>query len=277
MSMDHDTLMYSLACTFQNTFNVTLGENATTFVETYGKKFHKLTTVEKVYYTKYTLKLAESFAEQMGMIREFEINTDPEAEIVHDFSITPKKGSVRYIVMSHKHINVKDIIPEKLPKLCKYSKNTTVAKEFGAGYQHINTTAMKKIQSKSLYNEVTDKLKRKSIYEPICNLVIDSFSMKRKCATSFYHALFDESDRIILKLYKNKFVMYDFGKAMEEASSYKMKLTDHDEVTVTFNNKAEFAMKLKINNAEIKEKLSLKFHVDFKNMDELFASTSVTV
>jgi hypothetical protein len=269
--------MYSLACTFKNTLGAELGENADSFIKSYGKKFAKIGTVDKMHYTKYSLKLAEAFSEQMGTIKEFEMNVDPESDIIHDFSLRPKKGETRYVVMSHKSINVRDIIPEKFPKICKYKKNTNISKGYVAGYEKINEHAGKKISSKEKYNEISDKVKQSAIYGPICELVIDSFSKKRKCAPYFYRHVFDESNRIILKLYKNRFTMYDFGTDVGEAESFKMKLTDHNQITVTFSNKAKFVMTLKTNASEIKERLSVKFHVDFANMDELFAITNKTI
>jgi len=277
MSLDEQMLLYSLSCTFENTIGASLGENAQSFQKSHTKNFSKLPPAERMHYTKYSLQLAESFSEHVGIIKEFEINLDPGIDIPHDFSITPKKGEKKYVSLSHKDIHLRDVIPEKFARVCKYKKNTNIYRNFSTNYQKINENAYKKISSKERYNCVSDKLKQSAIFYPICELIIDSFAKKRKCAPYLYRYLFEESERMVLKLYKNRFVVYDFGTILDDVQSFKMKMTGENEITITFNNGAEFILSLKTNSNEIKEKLSLKFSVQFKTMDKLFAVSNKSV
>lgn len=272
MPINTEILLYYLA----KTFNTTLGVNMSNETSAYLKKKSKICTTmdkeEKFYYAKYALKLVEALDKYLKDISFFEIKIDDdEEEIVHDFKLTWGEKNVVHISMNHNSINTRDIIPEKIMKICKYKRNTNICKEYTERYNKLNNKIYQKISSNEKYSEINDKTKRKFIYEPLCQLVMDIISKKRKCAEYLYNHLFDESDRIVLKLYKNRFVVYDFDKEIDEVEGFRMKYNGENIITVTFNNDACFDLVLHTNATEIKEHISVKFRNTFKNIDEIFA------
>jgi hypothetical protein len=277
MPVDEKLLLYSLAQTFNTTLGVKICSDTKAYLKKTEKKFNKLELNDKIYFTKYALKLAQGLADYLDEIVSFELNTDPEHEVVHDFRlIRKKKNECIYVSTDHNSIIVRDLIPEKLMRICKYKKNTNICKAYLNGYEAFSKKAYKKISSHDKYSDLKDKTKNSVILEPLCNLVVETIAKKRKCAANLYDHLFGEQNRIVLRLYKNRFTIYDFSKELEnEVESYKMKLTSSDGITITFNNGAKFTLVLHTNATEIKEHLSLKFHTNFVNMDELYSvSTS---
>lgn len=271
MPIDEKLLLYCLANTFSTTLNVDICDDTVAYIKSKTKSFGKLSVTEKMYYTKYSIQLAQSLMEYLDKITLFELNTDTEHDILHDFRLTWSGDNISHISMSHTSINTKDLIPEKLMKICKYKKNTNVSKEYTAKYKTLNEKGYKKIQDSSKYSELTGKKKSSAILEPFCDLVLNTLSKKRKCSQNLFNHLFNESDRIVLKLYKNRFIIYDFGIELDDVESYKMKLLEGNIITISFNNKTKFSLCLQTNASEIKEHLSIKFHTSFKNMDELFS------
>ena len=277
MPIDEKFLLYSLANTFNTTLGIDLCDDTKAYIKSNAKKFAKLSTTEKMYYTKYSLQLAQSLSEYLDGISMFELNTDADNEIIHDFRLKWKKGNVAHVSMSHSSIHVKDLIPEKLMKICKYKRNTKISQAYTDQYTKITEKGYKKIQSKTKYSELSDKSKNSALLGPVCDLVVNTLSKKRKCAANLFNHLFNESDRIVLKLYKNRFTIYDFGADLDDVESYRMKLNQGNEILITFNNGIEAALVLQTNASEIKEHISLKFHTSLKNMDKLFAVSNSSI
>lgn len=277
MPIDQKYILFSLANTFNTTLGVDISDDTKSYIKSVGKNFAKLETQERVYYTKYSIQLAQKLSDYLEGIKMFEINTDENPEVVHDFRLKWKKGNVAHISLLHGSINIRDIIPEKLMKICKYKKNTKNYKLYMENYIQITERAYKNIKSKKKYSELSDKSKNKNLINPICQLVYNTLSKKRKCAAHLYKHLFSESDRIVLKLYKNRFSIYDFGKEIDNVESFRLKMGEKNELIITFNNGVKFSLALQTNASEIKEHISLKFHTNLKNMDDLFAVSNSSI
>ena len=277
MPIDQKLLLYSLANTFHTTLGINISDETKTYNKKKSKEFGKMSVNEKMYYTKYSIQLAQSLMEYLKDISLFELNTDEDNEIVHDFRLTWKKNNIAHISMSHTSINVRDVIPEKLMKICKYKKNTNMSKAYISSYKTLNDKGYQKIKKYDKYSELNDKTRNNAVIYPVRDLVLSTLSKKRKCASSFFNHLFDESDRIVFRLYKNRFTMYDFGKNLDEVESYRMKLNQDNDIVIKFNNKTTFVLTLQWNASKISEHLSIKFHTIFKNMDDLFAVANITV
>ena len=274
MPIDENFLIYNLANTFHTTLGVDLSDDTEKFIKNVGKKFAGLSKNDKIYYTKYALQIAQNLSEYLDDITLFEINTDEAPEIVHDFRLTWGKKNISHISMDHSSININDVIPKKLMKICKYKRNTNICKMYNANYKKINDNGYKKIKAKDKYSEISVKAKSKHLLEPVYQLVLSTLSKKRKCAANLYNHLFCESDRIVLKLYKTRFTIYDFGKTLDDVESFRMKYISDKELVIAFNNHVKFSLVLQTNGSQIKENLSLKFHTSIKNLDDLFAVKS---
>lgn len=277
MPIDENLLLYSLANMFHTTIGIAISNGTTKFMKAMTKKFNKLPTSEKMYYAKYAIQLATSLANYLKDISFFEINDDGDSEIIHDFRLTLSKNNVVHVSMIHSSIGVRDIIPKKLMKICRCKKNTNRYKAYMSTYDHLNNQGYQKVKKYERYSEIEEKLKNKAIIFPFRDLLKDTISKKRKFAVPLYHHLFQEQDRIVFRLYKNRFIMYDFGRKLEDVSSFKLKLDQNGNIVITFSNNTKFVLTLQTNASKIKPNLSIKFHTDFKNMDDFFAITSENV
>lgn len=278
MPIDTQLLLYSLANTFKTTLGTEVCNETVLFMKTVAKTFAKLDIEEKMFYTKYSMQLTTKLSFYLQEITRFELNTDTSPEINHDFRLIWKNDSIAHLSMVYNSINVKDIIPEKLMRICKYKRNTNICKKYMEEYQKINDEGYDVIQKYEKYTEIPENIKNKILLEPVCNLVMNTIAKKRKCANNLYNHLLNETDRIVLKLYKNRFTIYDFGvKTDTDVTSFRMALETDNTIVITFNNKAEFILRLHTNASEIKNHLSLKFHTHFNNLDELFAIDNTTV
>lgn len=271
-------LLYSIAHTFNTVLGIEICEETKTFLIRKEKRFNKLTNDNKIYYMKYALQLVSKLTEKdiSGEITKFELNVELKSDIDHHFRLIAGK-EITHISMSHAQINVKDIIPKKLMKICKYKKNTNISKAYNESYKSISTTIYNKIQSKIKYSNISEKTKDSVIYIPMTDLFHNTLSKKRKCAPYLFKHLFNESDRIVLKLYKNRFCIYDFRKQLEydPVESYKMKIDHPNKIMIIFNNDLKFTLTLLVNGSEIKEHLSLKFNTQFNDLEKfnIFSSS----
>ncbi len=277
--MDNHILLYSLANTLHSSLGIKICKRTKKYLEAKTKEFNKLGQTDKSYYATYSLKLAQCLTEYIPKVESFELNTDTESEISHDFRLISKKIGLKCISLSYTDLNIRDIIPEKIMKVCNYRKNTNMYKDFSSAYKQINSAAYAKISSKEKYSELSDRTKQKYLYEPVTKLVSSALFKKRKCAQHLYTHIFDETDRIILKLHKRKFVIYDFGIELKESNitSFKISTNGPDGITLIFNNGTKFDLLLRTNGGLITEHMSLKFHIKLSNMDELFAIKSGSV
>ncbi|ANB50823.1 hypothetical protein [Powai lake megavirus] len=279
MSVDRDILLYHIVSTFDTIVSTDLCKNS--------KKLLKDTNLDlsiqdKIYYTNYSLKIVQKLVEHTEndlslKIKGVEINTEENHEIIHDFRIICNKNHLIHISMNHKSINVNDIIPEKLMKICGYKKNTNMCKTYTTEYQQICEKSYRKIKSHEKYSEVDDNIKNKMIITPITQLVFDTLSKKRKCAENIYNHLYKDGNRIVLRLYKNRFRIYDLNRDIDEIKSFGMKMSEDNEIIIKFNNGMIFNLKLRTNASDIKERLSVKFRTTFKNLDKLFVVCDISV
>lgn len=281
MPIDTEILLFYLIKTFNTTLGIDISDETSSYLKKKSKTCVIINQEDKLYYSKYALKIAEALNKYLTDISFFEIKinnkNDEDNEIVYDFKLTWGKKNIIHISMNHNTINTKDIIPEKMMKICKYKRNSNICKEYTERYTKLAEKIYQKISSVEKYSELTDKIKHKYIYEPICQLVMDVISKKRKCVEYLYNYLFDESNRIVLKLYKNRFIIYDFDKEMNEVESFKMRYNGKNTITILFNNNTCFDLVLHTNAIEIKEHISLKFRNLFKNIDDFFAVDSGTI
>ena len=226
------------------------------------------------FYTKYATILSEKIvAISKKKISKFEITQDDDSVIMPEFTITYGKSS-RRICLNHKDIRIANLIPKNLMKICGYRKNTTISKEFTESYSKLNDKVYSKIKSHSKYSEITPEKKESLIFKPVSQLLIDTISGKRKCSSNLFKHLFSETDRVVIRIYKSSFTIYDFSKDISETESFKMQLLENHDIILTFKNGVEFKLSLQTNAPEIKDKLSLKYHVSIQNFDQLFSIDS---
>lgn len=278
MSVNKNLILYNLVNTLEGNFNVKLCKNFKNLQKEQLDNFNEIEIDQRFYYIRYGLQIAKCLMENYENFSKLELNNDSDHEIKHDFRLVWNDlDKMVHISMDHRSITVRDIIPDKLMKICNYKGNTKICREYKESYAQLNKECYRSIRKKEKYSELTIKRRQKAIIEPFNDLLISTLSKKRKCARHLYSHLFDESERSVLKLYKNRFTLYDFSKDIGEVDSFRMKLTTDNLISIIFNNKAKFQLSLQTNASHIKKHISLKFHTDFKNIDDFFAVANCSV
>lgn len=282
--LDNKFILYSLAMTFRNNLGVSLSSSAVKFIEgEISEKFDNLDTDSKIYYFRYSLKMAESLLNYIPKITEFSMANFDDTVSPHNFIIESKKMGTKYIRLVNTDSFSEDIIPNKLMKICKYNKKTNVGKEYYSEYESTCEDIYDRISDEKKYSDLSDDEKEKYIFKPITNLVISTLSGKRKCAPHLYNHLLPFNDIIAIKAYKKKFIIYDFtmtsnlkGKT-HEVTSLKLKKISSSQIEVEFSNGVLFDLNLKTNGKKISEHISLKYHAKIGNIDDTFLVESVIV
>ena len=268
--MDTQLLSYSIYQAFTENLKIEDDESCRKLIKKGSRKYDDLDENEKLYYSNYALKIAKSLLNHVGKINTLVIM---EENGKYSFKLVQKK-SERIVHIVNTNIATKSIIPEKMWKVCGYRKNTNVSHEFIDAYLDINEKFMEKVEEKEYvnYSEVSEKIIEKFINKPICSLIADSFTKKRKCATELFNYIFPYYDEIYVKAYKTRYAIYDFATEIPDPESIKLTYDDEEsnKINLNFNNNAQFVMILKTNSSKIREKLSLKFTINFKNIDDIF-------
>lgn len=275
MSVDSNHILYGIATCLESQLNVEICDETRKMLKKHGKEFKELDTSDKLYYANYSLKIVRGLNEVFGEISAFELGSNDE-EIDCNFTIVVGEESIP-VSLNYKSIMIYDVIPEKLMKICSYRKSTNIYKDYIDAYEKYSKATYKKIGKYEKYSDLKDNVKNKTIYEPLSNLVVDTISKKKKCAPYLYNHLFRECNRVVVKLFKNRFFIYDFRKEMEEIKSYNMKLLSESSIQITFNNKTKFTLNLHTNATAIQEHLSVKFRTNLVNMNELFSVFSASI
>lgn len=271
MSVNLEYLLYSLANTFSKNLGIKICKNTKKFITKLENDYNNLLLDDKLYFSTYAIKLTDTLIHYLPKINFFEINLDDNHKILHNFRLKWKNDNTAHISMLHNTIDINNIIPEKLMKICGYNKNTNISKEYSDRYGKISKKFYKKFHKFEKYSSIDTDVKNKYVFDPICKLFIDTLSKKRKCADKLYDHLFSETNRIVLKLYKNRFVIYDFGVKLEPVTSFQLKQIEKNQINIKFNNNVEFLLNLQTNGSEIKQKLSIKYRSTMINLNELFS------
>ena len=274
MPVNEDILLYTLIHTFNSSLNIDVCKNTQNMINDKSKIFKDLSIDDKVYYSTYAVKIAKFLIGYFENPYLIELNSGNDHD--HDFRIHWNRNKVAYISMHYDTIEIRDIIPKKLMKICKYRKKSKIHTWYTTEYDNICQKALNKLKDIEKFSDISDKKKMSLILFPICNLIMDTLAKKRKCSDNLFKHLFTKSDRIVFKLYQNRFLIYDFSRELEEADNFKMKMTKENEISITFSNSTQFTLALNTNSSQIKDPLSLKFNTRFINMDELFLIESLS-
>lgn len=269
MAIDCDILLYSVIDTFQG-LNIKFSESAQKYYDKWQSKFYSYKVSKQLTYMKYALDVATMLSKYLGRIYSIDLNKDAN-DASYDFMVSwGSKGRKKSRISFHREtIRVNNLIARKLMKACRYKKNSNIYKLYCESYDKLNDKFYKKIKSNENYSDIKSSLKM-DMLKSFSELVMQTLSKKKKCAQSLYNALFTETDRIVFKLHVNKFTMYDFGQEQMVIKSFKLRQIDDRTLSLSFNNGAAFQLMLSTNSTKIKPQLSLKFHVKFQNLDQLF-------
>lgn len=219
---------------------------------------------DKTHYASYAVQILENLAAHVGKIREIDIDDNSDLVV--------RYGSRREITVSvdYSTLAVSNLIPRNLMRVCCYSKNSNIYKQYMENYNALNDKYYRLIRKHDNYSQIKEKV-RNEMLESFVDLFLDTLSKKKKCAQNLYDGLFREKARILFKFHVKRLSMYDFQDPYIEAiTSYKLERLESNRIQITFNNGAVFHLTLTINSSKIQPILSLKYNVRFQNLGEMF-------
>jgi hypothetical protein len=284
-----DYLLYVLISELANTHNIALDDNATNHKKNTLKPFAKLSAETRIYYTKYGSKLASAFAEYLPNIQMFGLSIDDEDHPDSQawFTWIPEPTDDEAGDQEHDetctYINfkysqpVRDVIPKKLMRICKYGGNSNKFKAYREAYEEFRSNAYACIEDFAKYSEIELASRREIIFDPIIELVYNTLLRKRDRKDVLFEHLFPNPDAICVDLGKKKFTIYDFTTELGGDNGYHLKILKNGKLNIKFNNGCHFILTPRTNATYIAEEVSIKLHTTFKNVDELFVVTHATI
>lgn len=272
--LDRPILLYSIANVFKNNMKIKVSDeiNENYLDGDISSEYLDMTVEEKNTYSTTAFKIVQSLMEYIPQISLVEMSQEEEVSFSYDFILHSRKCGTKYIRFTQKNDYVNGIIPHKLMKICGYRKNTNMYKSYYPEYTSITEDIYDRFSDKEKFSNLTDKQKERNVYDPVNTLVYNTLLNKRKCAAKLYEHIIDDGEAIVVRVYKRKYKIFDFGIELDadEVSSMSLKKPAADELTIKFNNGVKVELMLRNNNTDITSKLSLKYNAKITNIDELF-------
>lgn len=264
MPIDYDMVLHCIIGAFE-TFGVNMSDDISGYYKSGSYNFSKLGTNEKIYYINYASNVMGKLISHVGDVNYLDIDTTNN----HCLMLSVNKGKTfNYVTLARQKEN--DIIPEKIMKVCKYKKGDKTCDQFKESYNSLNNSIYKKIKTYEKYSDIPETVKQKKIYEPVCELVMETLQNEQKCAQKIFSYLFCPSKMIVLKLMQKRYVIYNFN-VKQNVDSFEISADEEsNKLKITFSNGAIFNLTLLSNSQEVKEHLSLKFHTKFHNINDIY-------
>lgn len=279
MSVDTNIILYNLAKQFHSTFNTVICKRSTKMIQLCDPKFYKMSDEKRIFYVTYAAKMAKVLRETYEGILLFELNANDEHEICHDFRLCCSSNEIIHVSLNHKTVVTHALIPTKIMKTCGYRRGSKVHKQYTWDYNKLTRRAYSKIKQYEKYSDIPDNTKSTYLLNPVADLVMETLQNKRKCAPLLYNALYQDGKRVVFKLYKSRFTMYDLTRRLKDVTSFRIRVDEDTPniVELKFNNGVGLNLVLRTNVNSITDHISLKFHTKFVNFDKLFKVESVKV
>jgi len=183
MPADSLILLHNIALTLHTTLSIKTNAYTLSFIK--SDSASSLDTADKLYYSKYSVQLTQHLINHLGDIEYFElIDSTSDANKLDktiDYDIILKSADKRqfYISLSYKSIKVKNLMPDKIMKVCKYKRNSKIYKAYTGALTKINNSAYHKIKNSEKYSDISEATKTSIIYSPVCELVMQTLGKKR--------------------------------------------------------------------------------------------------
>lgn len=275
-------IIYCVIKQFKDLHSVQSDDDTDSFCENVMKKFSKTTLDEKNYYLSYANCLIDSLVKSFKKPKKIVINAEPDkkAPMQYDLMLTYGKENSIPISFDFNTIGINNIIANKFMKPCGFKKNSNVYKAYHTAYNKINNKVYEKIKDKDSFSEIKEKFLMKNMYDPITNLLVATLQMKRKCASNLYHSIFDETPRVLIKLMKSRYVIYDFSRYQYQPTGFSLKKESGNELQLKYKKFTDedgnridgpnFKLTLNKNSTKINPILSMKYTITMINMNKLF-------
>ena len=235
--------------------------------------------LSKMFYKAYALKIIMALVENKVNIKRVNIDhtfdEEPESYFIN-LSNDNKDPGVD-IEFSNTTPVIRDIIPDRLMKICKYQGNSNICKKYKPEYSELNDRIYRELSNYDKYSEISEDDKNKILYEPFVDLFVDTLSKKRKCAVNLYNHLVTFSSKIVVVPSSTVFDIYDFTNTnnLGDNPSYKLKKISENQISIRFNNGSRVVLTLKSNATNIGKHLSLKYHAALDNMSNIYCTNQV--
>lgn len=282
LPIEENILMYSIVFSLTNNLAINVCQKSKNLLTYHNTSYNNLQSPEKIYYSKYAMKILEKITGYMENVSYFEFNDDFESEIQHNFKITwgpDVEKIITPVSLYGETINIVNILPEKIMQYCKQDSESEICIEFEKNYEKL----MSNLRNKIIKREESEKLhiskKTELISNSVYKLIIDTLKQMQHCALHLYNHIFSENNRIVFNIAKNKFRMYDFeNPELNDVTSFKIGMDPEKKcIILEFNNEVAFLLTLKMRDSQIKERISLELVTKMVNIDKKFMVQSATI
>lgn len=289
--IDRALMKYCTIKQYMDMYSIKIDDDTETFMTNTKSKFAKKTLDEKNFYMTYSLSIVDTLNKNFKKPNKIIVNSDTEdkAAMKYDLLLTHKKDKTIPISFDYNSLAINNILANKFMKICGFRRNTTIYKTYKAEYDKINDKVYNKIKSKESFTDLSEKTLMKTVYDPFTALLAATLTLKRKCSTELFNAIYEECPRVIIKLMKSRFVVYDFTEYNYQPNGFSLKkiektnnqlLLKYKKYTDESGNKIDgpiFLLTLTKNSQKIKPQLSLKYNITMENMDKLFLMADTKV
>lgn len=239
----------------------------------------ELSKGESVYYQEYAEAIVGYLSHTYRKVdlSDFRLNKDRKGVKTHDFVLSNSDDLSIPVSLQYKTLGINDLIPSRLMKICKLRGGTKPNRKYTEGYEAIETRAYSKISHYERFKDVPEEKLDAHLITPMRDLVVETLDKKKTLSANLYHYLMTDKDRLLFRLRKKGFDVYDFTRDIPDPTAHKIEVgrTDLNSFLISFNNECSFQLELRPNNPYIKEHISLKFRVSFENLDDTFMARTV--
>lgn len=266
--IDYRLLVINLIKMFKTISNIQVGKNAKKLLVSETDDDYSDESI-KIYYMTYSLKLVDTLRSHVSNITAIDIpNNYGTFTDAYTLILTSDDDNITVEIGKNMPV-LKDIIPDKLMKICKYQGNSNVSKKYKPEYKQLNDKIYSRLSKKyDKYSDISQEKKDIILYEPFVDLFISSLVKKRKCAQHLYNHIITFEPKLLIITRHNNYELYDFTKISElgDNPSFRLKKIDKNSINITFNNNFKFRLVLHSNATNINQHLSLKYHITFVNV-----------
>ena len=125
--------MYTMITTFSVDLHVKVCDESKNFLSYHQIEYNNLNTVEKLYYSKYAIKMIDKMINYMENITYFELNDDLDSIIQHNFKLEWGESDNRtktLVSLYYETLDIANILPEKLMQYCKIDDESQISQTY---------------------------------------------------------------------------------------------------------------------------------------------------
>jgi len=150
-------LLYTVSTTFSANLECEICEQTSVFLNKYSKKYAKLDASDKIYYSKYAIQLVQKLTEYLEQINRFRMKEEDD-DAAYDFCLITGNNKKNYVSLQYSTLNLNNVVPNKLTKICHCDKDSIVTKSYDKSYNVINKDVYSEFSCYDKYIDIKPKI-----------------------------------------------------------------------------------------------------------------------